>query len=233
VVFTALLTDPDGVQDIVGGTLRGPDEAIYGNFVQEGQTGSFVLNLSWDEVNAVHPLTFDATGQDRKLSVRFFDQAGHSVEQNVNLSFACDGAGARSGVCEALLPGEYVLTEVFVFSNACNVQTVGLLNSTTQVEVDGRDVKLFDYIKVEEDDDVIDGYEAWSVDWKPNYNCVEQYEQEYAGEVYSISSFEFELVQRRWGSGDPFACGTVASTQGVTFPCESRIRVVLDRLDDE
>jgi hypothetical protein len=44
ITFTAVLTDPDGIDDLIGGSLTNADGSIqYGAFVTSGQEGSYSL----------------------------------------------------------------------------------------------------------------------------------------------------------------------------------------------
>lgn len=60
--FTAVLTDPDGIDDLIGGALMtGDEQTQLGAFVTSGQEGSYSLVLSWDELNQSYDITFAAS----------------------------------------------------------------------------------------------------------------------------------------------------------------------------
>ena len=60
VIFTAVLTDPDGVDDIVGGTLSDESGVIgYGPFVAAGQEGTYSITLSWDAMHQADAIEFE------------------------------------------------------------------------------------------------------------------------------------------------------------------------------
>jgi hypothetical protein len=100
VTLSAVLTDPDGIDDIIGGTLVDGSGATYGAFATSGQEGAYQISITWDEFNQVTPIDFayGATTQ-RVLTARFFDQAGHSVEQSTTLTLTCNGKAACDGTC--------------------------------------------------------------------------------------------------------------------------------------
>jgi hypothetical protein len=80
VVFTALLTDPDGIDDIIGGSLVDPGTgSSYGAFQTSAAEGSYSMSVTWNEINTVAPIDFATTGT-RGFRARFFDVAGHVAE---------------------------------------------------------------------------------------------------------------------------------------------------------
>ena len=104
VIFSAVLTDPDGIDDVIGGSLKSPDgTVVYGTFSTSGQEGSYSLTLSWDMIDQSQPITFE--GDDQKSFVaEFFDVAGHRATKSAQLRLHCDGGGgaACSGRCTSL-----------------------------------------------------------------------------------------------------------------------------------
>jgi len=102
-VFTAVLTDPDGAADIVGGTLTPTTgSSSYGAFVGTGTPGSFTLSLTWSEVNDVMPIVAPTTaGVSRVFRAKFFDAAGHSAQRDATVTLKCGGteAACEAGVC--------------------------------------------------------------------------------------------------------------------------------------
>lgn len=86
-IFTAVLTDPDGVDDIVGGTLSNESGAIgYGPFVAAGQAGTYSITLAWDAVHLAEAIEFEAMELTRVFQAEFYDQAGHKVRKDVSLA---------------------------------------------------------------------------------------------------------------------------------------------------
>jgi hypothetical protein len=99
VIVTAVLTDPDGVDDLIGGSLLDPGGASYGAFATSAAEGSYELTLSWDEIDAVAPIDF-ATSLSRTFQAKFFDVAGHEAIRSFSLTLACDSGGpACDGTC--------------------------------------------------------------------------------------------------------------------------------------
>jgi hypothetical protein len=101
ITFSAVLTDPQGIDDLIGGTLKDPGGATYGAFATSGQEGSYGITLSWDQINQVAPITFDAgSSQQREFVAEFFDAAGNVATKSVLVTLACGpGLGACHGTC--------------------------------------------------------------------------------------------------------------------------------------
>jgi len=100
ITFSGVLTDPDGIDDLIGGTLLNADGTItYGAFATSGQEGAYSLTLSWEQINTSEPLTFVGSAT-RSFTSRFFDAAGHEVSQAREVRFVCNtGTGACAGTC--------------------------------------------------------------------------------------------------------------------------------------
>lgn len=103
VVFTAILSDPDGFDDIAGGTLFTEDGAFsYGPFVSAGQEGTYSITVSWAEIDQVAAIDFENFELDRVFRAEFFDKDGNKVAQDTTITLRCDGGGACDGVCKDL-----------------------------------------------------------------------------------------------------------------------------------
>lgn len=103
VVFTAVVSDPDGFNDIAGGTLFTQDGAFsYGPFVSAGQEGTYSITVSWADVDQVEAIEFEDFSLDRVFRAEFFDMDGHKVSQDTTIALQCDGGGACSGSCKDL-----------------------------------------------------------------------------------------------------------------------------------
>lgn len=90
IVFTAVLTDPDGIDDLIGGMLVDPEtEASYGSFQTSAAEGSYSMMLDWADIDVVRPLD-EYAGFSRTFRARFFDVAGHVAEKDVSVTFSCD-----------------------------------------------------------------------------------------------------------------------------------------------
>jgi len=98
VTFTVVLTDPDGVEDLIGGSLLDESGPPFGSFATSGQEGSYQLSVTWDQINLVAPVDFDAMGA-RSFRAQFFDQDGHVAEKTLSISLSCNGASACAGDC--------------------------------------------------------------------------------------------------------------------------------------
>lgn len=86
----ATVTDPDGPQDILGGSLKTADgSGIYGAFVQISE-GGFTLPLTWSQLDATMPIAPNET--TRTLRAEFLDGRQHLGWSTVDISFAssCD-----------------------------------------------------------------------------------------------------------------------------------------------
>lgn len=104
VTFTAVLTDPDGVDDILGGTLSDPTGMIgYGPFVAAGQKGTYSISVSWDSMHQAEPIEFEDMSVMRSFRAEFFDQAANKVSKDGDLTLACAEGAACGGVCTDLM----------------------------------------------------------------------------------------------------------------------------------
>ena len=104
VTFTAVLTDPDGVGDIVGGTLSDVTGKIgYGPFFAAGQPGTYSMMVSWDSMQQADPIQFEGTELIRGFRAEFYDQGAHKVHQDVDLALTCMNGSACDGVCTDLM----------------------------------------------------------------------------------------------------------------------------------
>ncbi len=99
--FSAVLTDPDGVEDLIGGSLKTPDGAAsYGTFATSASEGAYSMSLSWSEINLVQPINASPVGIDRTFRAEFYDVAGNMVWQDVNVTLRCEfGDSACDGRC--------------------------------------------------------------------------------------------------------------------------------------
>lgn len=100
VTITALVTDPDGLADIVGGTLSNTDGTIaYGPFVAAGQPGTYSIDLSWDAIQQAEPIEFVGMDLTRTFRAEFVDLAVHSATKTVDLALTCSTGSACNGIC--------------------------------------------------------------------------------------------------------------------------------------
>lgn len=94
-IVSAIVTDPDGVADLIGGSLKSPTGATYGSFQTSAAEGSYQLIVTWDQLNSVQAILFDAP-ITRDVVAEFYDQAGHKVQRSLTLTLACDSASAAA-----------------------------------------------------------------------------------------------------------------------------------------
>lgn len=98
--FVAVITHPDGLDNLAGGQLTSPDGAIkYGAFQADHQ-GSYTLDLSWSLLQQTQPIGF-ASEEMRSFIAEFFDMQGHKTAQSLSLRLHCNGKNACDGVCLA------------------------------------------------------------------------------------------------------------------------------------
>lgn len=100
-VITAVVTDPNGIDDVIGGTLLDPTTgSSYAAFATTATEGSYQVSLTWSAINTVAPIE-----APRVFRAEFFDQAGNRGSGDLTISFACDSATLTpcAGRCVDLL----------------------------------------------------------------------------------------------------------------------------------
>ena len=97
--FSAIVTDPQGIGDLIGGTLDSPGGATHGAFASSGDEGAYALELTWAELQQVEDITFQRPEQARRVIARFFDQAGNETTQALEIALHCNGIDACGGAC--------------------------------------------------------------------------------------------------------------------------------------
>jgi hypothetical protein len=100
-VLSAVVTDPDGVADLIGGVLLDPvSDTTYATFSATG-SGTFTIAVGWGSLNPVRPIDVDVSAS-RVVRARFFDQAGHESFADLTLTLRCsDDDVACDGQCGA------------------------------------------------------------------------------------------------------------------------------------
>jgi|GEM_PF-1744282 len=95
-VITAVLTDPDGIDDLIGGNLVAPDSgASYGAFATSASEGSYTLSLGWGELATVQAIEAPETGIERTFRAVFYDQSGAEATQDLTVTLRCDANNDR------------------------------------------------------------------------------------------------------------------------------------------
>ena len=122
VVFTATLSDPDGVEDIVGGTLFTKNGAFsYGPFVAAGQEGTYSISVSWSAIDQVETIEFEDGSIERVFHAEFFDMSGKSASKDTSITLSCEGGGACDGACKDFQSdGEHCGTCGFSCEEGCD-----------------------------------------------------------------------------------------------------------------
>jgi hypothetical protein len=103
-VFSAIVTDPDGVDDVIGGQLVDPAGGTYGAFATSAAEGAYSLTLNRAAIHAVSPLNGPPTGVTRTFRAQFFDAAGHAVSADLVINVRCqqDADSFCDGTCQDL-----------------------------------------------------------------------------------------------------------------------------------
>lgn len=98
--ITAIVSDPQGINDLIGGQLEHPGGGTYGNFATAAQEGAYGMTLDWQAINQVAPIDAPVAGIGRSFRARFFDVAGHEATRDIVITLLCGGAqSACQGVC--------------------------------------------------------------------------------------------------------------------------------------
>jgi hypothetical protein len=89
--ITAVLTDPDGIEDLVGGSLLDADSgATYGAFATSAEEGAYEMSLDMQRIYEVARVeSIWPTSETVRFRARFFDQAGNEVTAEASVSVLC------------------------------------------------------------------------------------------------------------------------------------------------
>ena len=100
--FTAVVTDPDGIDDLIGGTLRDPvSRGTYGSFTTSAAEGSYQIEVTWADVQFIRSIDFTRSAT-RTFEAEFFDQDGNRVVESIEIELYCvdgDVPAACGGEC--------------------------------------------------------------------------------------------------------------------------------------
>ena len=98
VVVSALVSDADGDEDIVGGSLATADGSrTYGPFALE-RGGVFETTVSWDTAAEISAFTFVGDGT-LTLTATFFDAGGATVSESIGVGLHCEAGETSPAVC--------------------------------------------------------------------------------------------------------------------------------------
>lgn len=100
-VFSTVVTDPDGIDDLIGGVLEDPNGQSYGAFISSGQEGAYSMTITWGAIHLLSPISF-VNDADRTFVAVFFDQGGLRTRQEIVVTLHCNGDAACDGVCTDL-----------------------------------------------------------------------------------------------------------------------------------
>ena len=98
-VVSAVVTDPDGIDDLIGGELTTADgTATYGAFATDAGEVAYSIVLSWGDLNTAETIeTLAGETVPRTLKATFFDVAGHAAHRDVTVDIGCAGNNASCG----------------------------------------------------------------------------------------------------------------------------------------
>ena len=88
-VVTAVVTHPQGIAQVIGGTLNDPGGASYGAFMVSTTAGAYSLTLTWGALETVQDITTPPGGGSRMFVATFYDQAGHSTSKSFTIVLQC------------------------------------------------------------------------------------------------------------------------------------------------
>lgn len=144
ITFTAIVTDEDGVDDLVGGQLISEEtSAVYGPFTSQGE-GTFSITLSWADLDAVVPIDFSGANIPRTLTAEFFDTEGLRGATGFVLTLSCArGLGASDGLCVDVHSGTYIVDTLILTTNDCGLNTEGYEGGSLSVTVNANSMDTF------------------------------------------------------------------------------------------
>jgi len=87
---TAIVTDPQGIDDLIGGKLMHPGGGTYGAFATSSQEGSYSIKLTWDDIHNTSAINATPAGITRVFRATFYDVAGHESSKDVEVTLKCD-----------------------------------------------------------------------------------------------------------------------------------------------
>jgi hypothetical protein len=100
---SAVVTDPDGIGDVIGGQLLTSDgSSAYGAFATDAGEGAYSLTLDWNAINATESIDTDLCAPtSRTFRASFFDAEGNSSYREVSVTLEClDSTNvAHGGYC--------------------------------------------------------------------------------------------------------------------------------------
>ena len=99
VTFTVVATTPTGSDALAGGTLTTADgSATYAPLQASAQKGTYLLALSWAQLNQTLPIDF-TDRETRMFQAVVFDTAGNKATASAAVTLTCNGGVACAGAC--------------------------------------------------------------------------------------------------------------------------------------
>ncbi len=87
--ISVIATDPDGVDDLIGGVVQSISGATYASLITSAQEGTYQVDLPWDKINLTEPIEIPPGRQvSRSFVIVVFDQAGASATKTVSVLLA-------------------------------------------------------------------------------------------------------------------------------------------------
>ena len=115
-IVTAVVTDPDGIDDLIGGQLEASTGGSYGAFSTAATEGAYTIALTWDALNTVQPLDAPAAGRVLDFKAVFYDVSGLRSESSLQITVRCHDDETRS-LCDGIC---YDLATNYDSCGACN-----------------------------------------------------------------------------------------------------------------
>ena len=98
-MLSAIVTDPQGVDDVIGGTLESPTGALYASFATSASEGSYGANLDWNSIHQVDTIEFRVDLERDCPRRKFFDQAANATSRILTIRLEC--SDAEMSACDA------------------------------------------------------------------------------------------------------------------------------------
>lgn len=97
-VITAIVTDPDGIDDLIGGQLQNESgAATFDAFSTTAMEGSYETTIDWNTLHRDESIEAPSGGVERTLRVRFYDVAGNEATGSVTVRLVC--SRRSDGIC--------------------------------------------------------------------------------------------------------------------------------------
>lgn len=104
--ISAVVTDPDGIGDVIGGQLMTSDgDSAYGAFATDAGEGAYSMTLSWGGINTTESIdTMVGAPASRSFRAKFFDAEGNSTYRDITVGLQCSNTtlAACDGRCGSI-----------------------------------------------------------------------------------------------------------------------------------